>query len=595
MKPRRKKSPSSSSSVVSPLSQLIGGSVVQQQIVAALLILLTLFTLVAFGAVFRIPSLDAAAPQDSSAHKLLPFLQKQHPGLKALEKKLALEQERHQKEELQFPNNNKDTTNAAGDNSKKDALYRVQHTFPVMVGEDDMEEIVHPGVAYSISPNPQLPRTISVPKFWDSTEAYGPGGVRGFLGNHGQDLMTPQQAASVGSYVPARDDPNNLLETIYVSVASYRDPECLPTIESILERARYPERIRVAVIDQRSTATTTGQQQPQQQDNDEQYFCRPKSCGSQQESVVCQSNVDYYTLDARLSVGPVFARHLAHRMFRGEYFAMQVDSHVRFTQDWDVDLVAQWKSAQNEMCVLTTYLSDIIGSIDPVTHQSIHNGRPIMCKSDYEGSGKLKHLRHGQQPEGPAGIHGQPTLQPFWAAGFSFARAHFVTQVPYDQYLPMVFQGEEISMGLRGFTYGYDYYTAERAVCFHMYAIKENSAKRHKVKLFWENAPRYTGVELKAMKRLNAIIGMTTDDPDYDHSEQDKYGLGQVRQPDQFFETFGIHRDTQTVEQNLCTFVGKPMMKEFKPHLRTNRMGINYDEIHYRFVDPRPPKRGPRL
>jgi len=67
--------------------------------------------------------------------------------------------------------------------------------------------------------------------------------------------------------------------------------------------------------------------------------------------------------------------------------------------------------------------------------------RPIMCVSDFEGEGANKHLRHGQQPEGPAGIKGQPTLHPFWAAGFSFARGHFVVQVPYDQHLPMVFQG----------------------------------------------------------------------------------------------------------------------------------------------------------
>ena len=70
------------------------------------------------------------------------------------------------------------------------------------------------------------------------------------------------------------------------------------------------------------------------------------------------------------------------------------------------------------------------------------------------GGGLYKHLRHGQQPEGPAMIHGTPTLHPFWAAGFSFARGHFVVQVPYDQYLPMIFQGEEISIGLRGFTFG---------------------------------------------------------------------------------------------------------------------------------------------
>lgn len=220
--------------------------------------------------------------------------------------------------------------------------------------------------------------------------------------------------------------------------------------------------------------------------------------------------------------------------------------------------------------------------------------------SDYEGNGPLKHLRHGQQPEGPPGIHGQPTLHPFWAAGFSFARGHFVIQVPYDQYLPMVFQGEEISMGLRGFTYGYDYYAAERSVCFHMYAIKENEARRKKIPLFWENAHVYSGVGVQAMKRLNTIIGMQPGNKnghyglaDYPHEENVKYGLGQVRKPQKFFDTFGIDVVHQTVQHHLCRFVGKPMMKEFLPALRSNRMGLDYSKIHYQFVDPAPQEKAP--
>lgn len=65
---------------------------------------------------------------------------------------------------------------------------------------------------------------------------------------------------------------------------------------------------------------------------------------------------------------------------------MQIDSHVRFTKFWDSDIIGQWKSAKNEMAVLSTYLSDLIGSIDPTTHKSLHESRPIMCESDYEGT-----------------------------------------------------------------------------------------------------------------------------------------------------------------------------------------------------------------
>jgi hypothetical protein len=211
-----------------------------------------------------------------------------------------------------------------------------------------------------------------------------------------------------------------------------------------------------------------------------------------------------------------------------------------------------------------------------------------MCATDYEGNGKLKHLRHGQQPEGPPGIHGEPTLHPFWAAGFSFARGHFVVQVPYDQYQPMVFQGEEIFMGLRGWSYGYDFYAAERSVAFHMYAIKKNKSKRKKVKLFWENSNLYPGSAVQGMKRLNGIIGTGDPGDTFYHADEAEYGLGKVRPKEQFYKLYGIHTDTQTVEGHLCSFVGKPMMTLFKPHLRANRMGIDFSQVDFEWKDPTP-------
>jgi len=351
-------------------------------------------------------------------------------------------------------------------------------------------------------------------------------------------------------------------------VASYRDPECQPTVVDIFVRAEYPERLRVAVIEQRV----------KEEDDETIPNCgQPlNSCSEDPEQTMCKYGhlVDVFVVPAILSVGPVFARHLASRMYRGEYFAMQVDSHVRFIEHWDTDLISQWESANNEMGVITTYLSDINNSITPITHENNHPNRPIMCKTDYEGQGKLKHLRHGQQPEGPPGIHGEPTLHPFWAAGFSFARGHFVVQVPYDQYEPMVFQGEEIFMGLRGWSYGYDFYTAEISVAFHMYAIKENKDRRKNVKLFWENSNLYPGAAVQGMKRLNGIIGLGDPGDVFYDAEEKEYGLGQVRSKEQFYRLYGIHTNTKTVEDNLCQFVGKPMMKLFKPHLRKNRMGI---------------------
>lgn len=467
---------------------------------------------------------------------------------------------------------------------------KLQRTFPIHASKNhDFEVIDHPGI-FLAKPNEmkkilkehagQLPADgkMTVPKFW-RPKSYE-GGVREFLGSYGERLITPEEANQIGSVTPEEG-----LKTIYISVASYRDPECQPTVEDIFLRAEHPERLRVAIVEQRvkgeDDATVPNCDQP------------TRNCTDDPNQALCLYGhlVDIFVVPAILSVGPVFARHLATRMYRGEYFAMQVDSHVRFIEHWDTNLISQWESANNEMAVITTYLSDIINSITPDTHENNHPNRPIMCKTDYEGQGKLKHLRHGQQPEGRPGIHGEPTLHPFWAAGFSFARGHFVIQVPYDQYEPMVFQGEEIFMGLRGWSYGYDYYTSEISVAFHMYAIKENKDKRKKVKLFWENSNLYPGAAVQGMKRLNGIIG--TGDPGdvFYNAEEKEFGLGKVRPKEQFYKLYGIHTDTKTVEDNLCQFVGKPMMELFKPHLRKNRMGIDFSNVDFAYKNPHPPKK----
>ena len=71
---------------------------------------------------------------------------------------------------------------------------------------------------------------------------------------------------------------------------------------------------------------------------------------------------------------------------------------------------------------------------------------------------------------------------------------------------PMIFQGEEMSIGLRGFTIGYDFFAPERSVCFHHYA--KLNPERNRVPHYWENANTFKGKGIGAMKRLLGIVNM---------------------------------------------------------------------------------------
>ena len=143
----------------------------------------------------------------------------------------------------------------------------------------------------------------------------------------------------------------------------------------------------------------------------------------------------------------------------------------------------------------------------------------------------------------------------------------------------MVFQGEEISIGVRGFTFGYDFYAPRDSVVFHEYA--ERSTRRKKIPMFWENQASHRGAGIKALKRSMSLIGMAPDiDPsEWDHSEEQKYGIGDVRSVDLFYKLFLIDTKERKAEQ-LCPFVksGK-MHRNFQPYLRPDKRGIDYSKL----------------
>jgi hypothetical protein len=153
--------------------------------------------------------------------------------------------------------------------------------------------------------------------------------------------------------------------------------------------------------------------------------------------------------------------------------------------------------------------------------------------------------------------------------------------------MPLVFQGEDMSMTVRGFTYGYDYYTPEKCVCFHIYAMHNYAAKRNEVPQFWEHSNIYEGVPAQSIRRMNTIMGFWDRPLDqWYHEEADKYGVGQIREIEKYYRTFGIDIEAQTVEGYLCRFVGKIMMRYMIPAMRKDHMGVDYDKIVFEYTNP---------
>lgn len=459
---------------------------------------------------------------------------------------------------------------------------------PPSIHTEVWEEVLHPislyeqNVWHRQKNNNTSLHYMDLPQFWDplkdkqeekrsDVRSIGPQSpkrkinIRRYLGNYGQTRMTREQAKAIGTTIAMGDI---TLETINVMLASFRDGMCRQTITGLFQRAKYPQRLRVTIVDQ----VMQGEDEP----------CIPKKediC--RQDKVLCtyQNHIDTLLVDAMYSSGPVWSRHLTYRMYRGEYFALQTDAHIEFTLNWDVNIVNQWKSTNNEMAVITAYPDDVAKFDFDTLQPKLKNLRPIMCDTEISEGKEGMFLQHGQQPLSKP--NNGCDLEPLWAAGFSFGRGHFAVNVPYDAYLPHVFQGEESNIGIRAFTYGYDFYAPSSSVVFHYYSAK-SKAKYRKGK-FWDLSTYNSEMAKCAMKRLNVVIGFTTPDRSSDWLYTvglPDYGLGNVRTPEQYYRVFGI--SNTTIQPNLCMFVATSLLNErFGPAVTS--MGLNY--LHPNLAD----------
>lgn len=443
--------------------------------------------------------------------------------------------------------------------------------WPICVREEEMnfEVISHPAAVDRAGE----PIRLAVPRFYLSFGELGDENHEKPLGDG--NLLTPQIARMIGTHSTdegRRNDDINT-RTIFVNIASFRDWRCRVTVESVFGRAKYPERIRVGVVDQIDS------------DVDPSCDVAIRPCESYPSQALCKyhNHVDVYEMESALAVGPTFVRHLLSRMYRGEFYSLQVDAHTTFTQDWDVDIIAQFEQTKNEMAVMSTYLFDAEGNVQASTGLSIQQNRYLICNAVFKGDGRERRLRHdiSDQPEGTPKVRGSPQLHPYWSAEFSFSRGYFILAVPYDPHLPMVERrDEEISMAIRAFTHGFDFYAPERNVCFrNTYAVKGAPTP----KSFLDNSNVYIRKQASAISRLTNLIGMSSD-TDWDHIDERIYGLGKVRDATQFFTCFGVHVGERITERKLCDFVSiGTMHRSFLRHLRSDGMGIDYGQINFRF------------
>jgi len=303
--------------------------------------------------------------------------------------------------------------------------------------------------------------------------------------------------------------------TIFVSIASYRDPDCQNTVRDLFEKAAYPDRVYLGIC---------WQFIPGEDDDCFALTTRPKQ-------------VRRIDVDASESRGVCWARSRVQELWRGEDYYLQIDSHMRFVAGWDERLISMLGRCPAAKPVLSTYplaftppdqlAQDAIVTI----HPKAFDEHGILAQKSY-----LTPIE-----QAPA----LPAPNAFIGAGLIFARGNFVEEVPYDPYL--YFSGEEISLAVRLWTKGWDVFTPNEVIAYHDYGNRPDRP-RH-----WKDQTDWAALGNRSWRRIRHMLEMAASSDPEDLRELEKYGLGKLR-------SLGDYESLAQLDFKCRLYQGKPLL-----------------------------------
>jgi glycosyltransferase involved in cell wall biosynthesis len=279
---------------------------------------------------------------------------------------------------------------------------------------------------------------------------------------------------------------------IFIQIASYRDPQLIHTIRDCDMKASDPTKLVYSIAWQHS--------------NDDEWDQLYEFKNDPRFKVV---DINY-----KDSKGACWARNQLQQNYDGEQYTLQIDSHHRFVQDWDLELIQmynQLKEKGHEKPLLTGYVS----SFDPDNDPAGRIQTPWKMNFD-------RFIPEGAVFFLPASIDNykqltEPIPARFYSAHFAFTTGDFVKEVPHDP--EYYFHGEEISIAVRAYTWGYDLFHPHKTVIWHEYTRKGRTKQ-------WDDDKSWGGKNANSHKRKRKLFEMDGEVKDIDFGI---YDFGKVR------------------------------------------------------------------
>jgi len=300
---------------------------------------------------------------------------------------------------------------------------------------------------------------------------------------------------------------------IFVQIASYRDPQLIPTIENMLENAKRPKNLRFGIA---------RQFHPEDGFDDLSIYEKDKRFRI--------LNIPYSD-----SKGVCWARNLTQQLYEGEEYTLQIDSHMRFEKNWDDEMIKMIKQLQkkgHKKPLLTGYVS----SFDPDNDPDGRVREPWRMAFDrFTPEGVVFFL-----PETIPGWQEMKSPVParFYSAHYCFTLGEFSTEVQHDP--EFYFHGEEISITVRAYTHGYDLFHPHKVLIWHEYTRKGRTKQ-------WDDDKDWYLRNTACHVKNRQLLGVDGEKYDGDYSEwfgtertiQDYEKYAGLR-----FESRGIQQET---------------------------------------------------
>ncbi len=304
-----------------------------------------------------------------------------------------------------------------------------------------------------------------------------------------------------------------MLPTIYVSIASFRDPECQHTVCDLFIKASHPERIFVGIC----------WQTDKEQDQD---------CFVHQPRYPKNIRNIHYRVEE--SQGGCWARAEALSMWKGEDYILQIDAHMRFVPGWDCLLIDALERCPTEPALLSTMPPNYD---PPETLQPCGFGIPLANVKRLGTQDEMQPLHIAGHFRNIKHLNNEPVLGAFFVGNFMFAPSEAVTQVPFDPHI--YFRGQELVYSARLWTHGWDIYQPDRVIAYHYW----NSISRPML----GNKPHYkdtSDVSLRARARVRHLLGLEETHDAAALIEIEKYSMGNERSLDDYWRFSGVNLKT---------------------------------------------------